>query len=287
MELVLAYIIIAVLGLVFGSFLNLLSDRLPFGEDVIKLGSHCDICKKPLGILDLVPVLSFCWLRGRCRYCKTKLSLYYPLSEIATAGVFLLIVYKFGILQPLLICYLLVMGSIFITILLADLKYCIIPDLLVVIGISMVFIFNAITIGISYYTTRAKLLVDPLGEFLVQSGYLNEQLFYLLQRFGSAVISALLIGVFFFLLIWFTKGRGMGWGDLKLGILIGLFNGGYMGFLAIFLGFLFGAVFSTILILLRKKTLKDTIPFGPFLILGSLVAYFWGNSLLAWYISLG
>jgi prepilin signal peptidase PulO-like enzyme (type II secretory pathway) len=100
------------------------------------------------------------------------------------------------------------------------------------------------------------------------------------------VISAFVIGLFFFLLTKIKDGKAMGGGDVKLAFLIGLFNGFPYNVLAIFLGFLFGSVFSLGLILMKRKTVKDTVPFGPFLILGSVVALIWGSQIIDWYINL-
>jgi prepilin signal peptidase PulO-like enzyme (type II secretory pathway) len=100
-------------------------------------------------------------------------------------------------------------------------------------------------------------------------------------------VGAVIICLFFLLLVWATKGRGMGWGDVKLGFLIGLVNGFPYGFEAIFFGFVFGAIYSLVLILLKKKTVKDTIAFGPFLILGSVFVLIWGERILNWYTTVG
>ena len=107
-----------------------------------------------------------------------------------------------------------------------------------------------------------------------------------LRNAGMSFAGAFGISLFFLLLIFLTKGRGMGGGDVKLGFLIGLVNGFPLSVVAIFLGFLIGAMYSLLLVLFKKKSLKGTIPFGPFLIIGSYLTVFFGNFLFEWYLRL-
>jgi leader peptidase (prepilin peptidase)/N-methyltransferase len=108
-----------------------------------------------------------------------------------------------------------------------------------------------------------------------------------LKDFGYVVGGAILIALFFQFLILITKGRGMGDADVKLGFLIGLVNGFPMAFMAVFMGYVLGAFYSVFLMLMKKKTMKDSIPFGPFLILGSVLILLFGNQIWLWYSGLG
>ena len=245
-------IIFFIIGLFLGSFLGVLVDRLTNKESIINGRSRCDKCKKELGLLDLIPVLSFIFLKGKCRYCHTRLPYFYPLIEITTAILFSLTYVLFDFQFPFVsfqLIYYLLMVSSFIVIFFTDLKYGIIPDKIV---------FPAIFVSIFYL-----LLFNP--SFLV---------IHLLCGLG-AFIFFIAISYGFFVL---TKKQSMGGGDIKLSLLLGLFLG-FPGILvSLYIAFLTGAVVSIILILWKKKTsLKDTLPFGPFLILGSIISFFFGS----------
>lgn len=244
--------IIFVLGLFFGSFLGVLVDRLINGENIIKGRSHCEKCKKELGLLDLVPVLSFVMLKGKCRYCHTKLSYFYPIIEITTGTLFLLTYILFGFNSTgvnLEFFYYLFIISSFIVIFFTDLKYGIISDKVV---------FPAVVISLFYFLIFKPFLLLP----------------HLLSGLG-AFIFFIVISYGFYIL---TKKQSMGGGDIKLSFLLGLFLG-FPGILvSLYLAFLTGAIISIILILWKKKTsLKDTLPFGPFLISGTIISFFFGS----------
>jgi len=218
---------VGLFGLAVGSFLNVLIDRLPQGKNVITGRSQCDYCGKTLRWFELVPLLSFFIQRGRCRRCHNKLSWQYPIVELVTA-----VAFAYGA-NPLVFSSLLV---IFV----ADLKYQIIPDSMVVMGV----------IGV----------IGVIGEKNVASG------------FGAAA--------FFLLLWLVTRGKGMGLGDVKLAFLMGLLLGFPNIIIASYLAFLTGAASGVILILLGKKKLKEKIAFGPFLVAGTVIALIWGEQLL-------
>lgn len=240
------------LGLFVGSFLNVLSDRLPRNETVVKGRSHCEYCKKELQWYDLIPLFSFIFLKGKCRYCHKKLSFSYPISELGTGLIFFITslfvlngpIYTYDIVIKL-IFYLFMVSSL-IAIFFADLKHGIIPDKI---------IFPAILINLLY--------------LLLFNNH------FLIQNFLSG-LGALL---FFLLLVLVTRGRGMGLGDVKFSFLIGLFLGFPGVLIGLYLAFLTGALISIILILWRKKFLKDSIPFGPFLVLGTFIGLYFGNLL--------
>ncbi|MBI2430419.1 MAG: prepilin peptidase [Candidatus Levybacteria bacterium] len=235
-------IFLFVFGLFIGSFLNVLIDRLPRDEQIFRGRSYCELCKHKLSFSDLVPVLSFVYLKGKCRYCHTPLSYYYPLVEITTG---LLFVLSFVFFKQFLIVYYLFLISSLIVIFFTDLKYGIIPDKILFPAIIATVIFN-------FQFSIFNYLISAIGSFL-----------------------------FFFCLWAVTRGKGMGFGDVKYVILMGLILGFPHILVGLYIAFLTGAVVSLILVLWGKKKLKgSTIPFGPFLVFGTIVALFWGERLI-------
>lgn len=251
------FVIFFILGTAVGSFLNVLIDRLPNGENPFKGRSRCDYCNKALSPLDLVPVVSFLFLKGRCRYCKKKLSIQYPLVELVTGIIFVLcfwfVTYReLGISQVTIFSYisLLTIFCSFLVIFVADSKYQIIPDLMLV----------GATIGLFFY-------------------WLSSNIVNLVSNVGSGVVGAL-----FFLLIYaITRGKGMGMGDIKLAFVLGLFLGFPKIVVGVYLAFLTGAILGVILILIKKKSFGQRIAFGPFLIIGASISFFVGDIFLLWY----
>ncbi len=238
------YLILFILGLAVGSFLNVLIDRLPKGEDIFLSRSHCDHCHKSLRWFELVPVVSYLIQAGRCRRCHHLLSLQYPIVEISTGIIFVLI----DIFFAKYLVFGSVLASSLLVIFVADLKYQIIPDSMLVLG-------------------------------LVSSLFLPV---FSLSHFLSAVVSA----IFFYLLYLITKHRGMGFGDVKLTFLLGLLLGWQLTLVAFYVAFLTGAITGVILILVRNKSLKSKIAFGPFLIFGTVVALVWGQKIIIFWNSL-
>lgn len=243
--------IIFILGLFIGSFLNVLVDRIPKGESPIKGRSHCDKCKEILRWYDLIPLLSFISLKGKCRYCHTSLSLYYPIVELTTGAMFVLVLlFARSMNHELRIMdlgYYLFVISGFIVIFFVDLKYGIIPDKIV---------FPSIVVSFIYL------------------------LFAFYSLFITHLVAALGAGLFFLLLFLVTQGRGMGFGDVKLAFLMGLILGFPNIIVSLYIAFLTGAIIGCILVIWRRKKIFGTaIPFGPFLAIGTLIAIFFGDFL--------
>ncbi|HZE86743.1 MAG TPA: prepilin peptidase [Methylomirabilota bacterium] len=241
-------------GICVGSFLNVVTDRLPNGESIIKGRSHCDFCKKKLGFFDLIPLFSYVFLAGRCRYCQKKLSFYYPLVELLTGLLFIFIALHTGMLSETF--YYLFIVSTLIILFFTDLKYGILP---------FVVIFPTIIISLGYIllTTQSLLLND------------------LLSAFGAFL--------FFLLLFFITKGRGMGFGDVVYVFLMGLLLGFPNIVLGLYIAFLSGAIISLILVLIKRKKLQGgTVPFGPFLVAGTFISLFWGQQILLviWHLTI-
>ena len=286
------YFLFFIAGAFIGSFLNVVVDRYVTKESILIGRSRCDSCKTTLVAKDLVPIFSFLSLKGRCRYCEKRLSYYYLVAEILTGAMFVLIAIYSGVLKQVSVfswisfLYYAVVISVYIVIFLSDIKYRIIPNRAVFFGVVFVLVFILSTIGYSAITSYTRLKNDEFGRYLLEVGYWRGVYFQVLINFLIRIGSAIGIALFFAFLIFITKGRGMGWGDVKLAILIGVFNGFPINIVAVFLGFLLGALYSVILVAAKRKTVKDTIPFGPFLVLGSTFAYAYGNTLLNWYINL-
>lgn len=252
----LIYFLIFLFGLAVGSFLNSVIYRLEKGESPFQGRSYCPRCRHQLNWPDLIPLLSFLILRGKCRYCRKPISWQYPLVEIATATIFLLV--SLTISNIYTGVYLLLTSSFLIAIFVYDLKHYIIPDKIIYPAIILVFFYQLFGIW-------------NLGNWNL-SGIWN-------LGFG------LLPSLFFLAIILFSQGQWMGLGDFKLAVFMGLFLGWPNILVALFLAFLSGAIIGIGLIILKKKTLKSEVPFGPFLVAGTFVALFWGQSLVNCYFN--
>jgi len=224
------YIFILILGLIIGSFLNVVICRLETKESIFFTRSKCPKCGAVLKWYDLIPVISFLIQKGKCSYCGKKISWQYPVVEIVTGLLFVFVILIDPSLTFRMIFYLII-TCFLIIIFVYDLRHYIIPDKIV---------FPAIIISLIYR-------LDSISEI----GY------YLLSGFIPAV--------FFLSLIFISKGKWMGLGDVKLAFLMGLILGWPGILIALLLSFFSGAVIGICLILFGKKGLKSQIPFGPFL----------------------
>ena len=264
------YILFFIFGTIIGSFLNVVIARLKTKESILKDRSHCPFCKKKLSWYELVPIASFLIQKGRCKKCKKKISWQYPLVELTTGLIFLLAIFNFspyggpavgwqfpGIIN---ILFLLIISSFLIIIFVYDLKHYLVPDEI---------IYPAIVLTFIYFLFR----IWNFG---------NWNLFVI----WNLLFGALLGGAFFLIIVLVSRGRWMGMGDVKIGVLMGLLLGLPQVFVAIFLAFLIGAFISIILLLLKKKKLKSEIPFAPFLVGATFVVFLWGDILIKWYLNL-
>jgi leader peptidase (prepilin peptidase) / N-methyltransferase len=294
------YFLIFFLGASIGSFINVLAERTSRGEKLTGR-SYCEDCKTKLKPIDLIPLFSYIALRGKCRYCKTKLSIQYFIVELVTGLAYVAIFYlldsnkftqtdylnnaihilDFGILIPLLFYFIITPALIALCI--TDFKYGMLYDKILIPTIIFVLIYKVLTITYYFITLYSRLKDNDFGKILIQVGYLTKHTEFAIQPFIYTLLGSIGIGVFFLVLIIVTKGRGMGGGDLKLGFLIGLLSGWPNMIISIFLGFLTGALASCILLVLRRKNLRQTIPFGPFLILGCYLVIFYGDVIFNWY----
>jgi len=261
------FMMIFLMGLVVGSFLNCVIYRLDAKESFLRGRSFCPRCRHKLSWMDLVPVFSFLALRGKCHYCHQKISWQYPLVEIATGSLFVLIMNQQLVISgqsflALRSCFLLLISCFLIIIFVYDLKHFIIPDKVIYPAIAIAFIYRLLE------TSKFS-----LGSFDFTS---------LLYAFSSAILAS----SFFLLIFLISRGNWLGFGDVKLVFFLGLFLNWPNILVALFSSFLIGAVIGTGLIALRRKTLKSEVPFAPFLVIGTFVALFLGNSIFNWYVSL-
>ena len=284
------WIIGFLIGANLGSFAKALADRSLKGKS-FRGRSYCEFCKTNLAWYDLFPILSFCLLRGKCRYCKKAIGLAYALIELVMAVLTGYLFYQSNF-QTIQTIFDLVFKTFFITILavifLTDLKKMLVPDRVIIPSIKIAFFsllaFNIYKVTYLYFYLKA----DPLGKYLIFStDYFWRHTIMALYPFLGALAVGAGIAAAFYLLIVITKGKGLGGGDVKLGLFLGLGLGFPNGILAVILGFLSGAAIGVAALITGKKGLKSQIPFGPFLIFGSLVALFWGNQIMEWYIKVG
>ncbi len=238
-----------VIGTCIGSFVNVCIFRLPRKESIVFPASHCMSCGTKLKATDNIPLLSFLFLGRRCRYCKSPIAWQYPMVEFITGLLFALSIFHFGWSWYTLIACILIPACMVVSVI--DLKIQIIPNEISLPGIVLGLLINILP-------------ASPLG-------------------FLSALYGMLLGGGFFYLVALLSKG-GMGGGDIKLIAMFGAFLGWKNCLVAIFFGVLLGSVVGIVLMLLRKKGRKDPIPFGPFLCLGTLIALFFGNQIIYWYL---
>lgn len=241
------------LGSIVGSFLNATALRVHNNESFVKGRSHCPSCNHTLLLFDLVPIFSFIFLKGKCRYCKEKFSYQYLVMEVLTGVIFLLyfnfLGFSFVLFPTLLhifnIFYDLLLISAFIYIALFDFLYFEISSKLVYILSFIVFMYLLIFTILGYYSI----------------GNLLDHIFF-----------AFITAFFFFIIIIITKGNGMGGGDMKLSFLMGLILGYPAILFVLFLSFILGSIVGIILLVFKVKKLKSHIPFAPFLSL-SMIMY--------------
>jgi leader peptidase (prepilin peptidase)/N-methyltransferase len=245
-----------VYGLVIGSFLNVVIWRVPRKESIVKPASHCPSCETPIATRDNIPVFSWLFLRGRCRNCGGRISFRYPLIELLTAALFAAVGARFFDSWALPAYLVLAAGLIALSVI--DLETFLLPNRIVypvgIIG-GVLLLFAAVVMG-------------DWAEF-----------FRALE--GGAVAFA------FFFLIHFLYPSGMGFGDVRLSFILGMFLG-WLGWWyvagGLFAGFFYGAVIGVgVMAVEGARGRKRQIPFGPFLAAGTMTFIFWGGPLIDWY----
>lgn len=254
-------VLLFLLGLVLGSFITALSWRLPRDKSINKGRSVCDKCDKEIAWYDNIPLFSYLFLGGKCRSCDKKISLRYPLIELATGLLFFILGYTLlscssllfdsplcyyqKILGDLALPFFLTIAVLMVAIFVIDLELQIIPDLLVYL-----------------------LLILVIFLLLLTNIYIWE---HLLAGFSAAL--------FLLSLHLITRGKGMGLGDVKLALPVGILLGIKLMITWLFLGFLIGAVVGVVLLVLKKAEFGKHIPFGPFLVISFFLVIIFGGLL--------
>jgi leader peptidase (prepilin peptidase) / N-methyltransferase len=241
-------IYLLLLGVTLGSFFNVVGLRVPIGQSIVKPRSACPNCKHLLGPLELIPVLSYLLQRGKCRQCKVGISPLYPIIELITGLLFMSAPIIMGWTSELWIAWTLISLLVIITV--SDLAYTLIPD-------KILLFFSAV-----FLIERFLIPLETWWDSLL----------------GSAIGFSLL------LIISIISKGGMGGGDIKLYAVIGFALGTKLMLLSFFIATLIGAVFGIIGIVLRLLERKKPVPFGPFIAIGTLLAYFYGNIIIENYL---
>lgn len=253
------------LGLVVGSFLNVVIYRTVHGDQFVSGRSRCPHCSHVIAWYDNIPLLSFILLGKKCRSCHKPISWTYPVVEVLTGLLFVwwfvigftffqLSIAPFVLIQPL---FWLFVGAVFIVIFFADLLYYIIPDSMVA----------SLTIAALSY----RIALTHVGVFNPVD-------------FTNTVIGAASLSLGLFALFVLTKGRGLGFGDVKLMFPLGLLMGWPSMLAGIWLSFVIGGVVGVMLLVSKKKSFGQIVPFGPFLLVGTMLALWQGDLLIQWYL---
>lgn len=235
------YLIFFILGSVFGSFYNVLGLRLPNNESVVFPSSHCPKCNHELKWYELIPILSFIFLKGRCKECKEKISLLYPLNELFCGILFVVSYYSYGFSLELIIA--LTLSSLLVLVIASDLTYMIIPDSFTIVSSLIIIVVRLLSAGV----------MDTLAS--IGYGILSFGIMYLIMKLGT----------------WLFKKDCMGGADIKLMFVVGIVLDPLLAMLVIVIASVLalpGALYAYF------KNKEHMIPFGPFLVLGLLILYF-------------
>ena len=246
---ILAYIVL--LGLIFGSFLNVCIYRIPKNQSLSFPPSHCTSCNSKIKAYDLIPVLSYICLKGKCRSCSEKISLRYPVIELLTGVLFGALYIEYGL------------SFLFI-------KYAVLVCFLIVIGM-----INFDTTDV-YFSTIILGIIAAVG-FLIYGYFLNLSV-------TTFLCGGLLGGGIIGIIILLT--HGMGWGDAQISFLVGLFLGFKLTVLMLFLSFIIGGFTGITLMLLKKKSRKDYIAFGLFIAVGAVTCALLGEKIIMLYLNM-
>jgi leader peptidase (prepilin peptidase)/N-methyltransferase len=248
-------VIFTLFGMIVASFLNVCIDRLPGNESLLFPASHCAFCHRRLAVKDLIPVFSYLWLRGRCRYCQAPIPKRILWVEIGTGALFgylswhMVWQHSSGIAFAVTAFY----CCLFIVLMVIDWEHGLILN-------KIVYPAMAVALLISVFLSQSE-IVPEIKDAAIGGG----------------------IGLALFLLIVIVSRGGMGWGDVKLAALIGIVTGFSLVFVALLMGIILGGLVAVLLLALKIKKRKEAIPFGPFLSVAAIVTLLWGNYILDWY----
>ena len=312
------YIVLFIFGLAVGSFLNVISLRYRPGQKLLDrkiIGgrSHCPNCHKKLNWYELIPVISFLMQKGRCRHCGHRLSLQYPVVELLSGFIFSLVpwhlknfqfpISNFQFLisnfqsitqlpnyQFLITLIWILIFLLFLLLSIIDLRHSIIPNSinlsLAILGIILVIAYPKLSHSLSWNPNFSgrfsffKYYALPL-DFLPLS-IVNSQWSIVINHLFAALLGMVIFGLIIFL----SRGRAMGMGDLKLVGALGLIFGWPDILMIMALAFIIGAIVSVVFLIRKKKKMKDMIPFGPFLVIGASLTFFLGYQIIDGYFKL-
>lgn len=243
------WVIYFLAGLIVGSFLNVVIYRLKTAESFLTGYSKCPDCQKRINWFDLIPLVSFLILTGRCRNCRKKISWQYPLIEFLTGLLFVLTYYLFGFS--------------FDSVLAA----------IVLLLMLVIVVFDIREMAVPESVAWVLLVISLIGKTALS--YNNVANFILGGVIAGGVIALMVYG---------SKGKWMGDGDIKIAAAIGIFLGFPVAVFGIFAAFIIGAIYGSFLLAIRKKKGQDQLPFTPFLMSGFLLALFYGQQIIDWYL---
>ncbi len=242
-----------IVGLIIGSFLNVCIYRIPKGESIISPPSHCPVCGERIKWHDNIPLISYLLLKGKCRNCGHPISVQYPLVELLTGFLTAAVVCRFGL--TLTSFYYAVFIWSLIVISLIDIKTMLVP------------------VKLCYFTMLFGILLSP---FIPQITFKNSVLG---ASFGAGII-LFIIETYYVI----TGKEGMGYGDANIMAVVGAFLGWENVLVTLFFASLIGSIVGIAFILIKGKNLKSALPFGPFIFAGAVIALFFGNQLINWYL---
>ncbi|HBR03826.1 MAG TPA: prepilin peptidase [Ruminiclostridium sp.] len=252
-------ILVFLSGLCAGSFLNVCIDRIPLEKPIFSSPPTCTNCGSRVQVRDRIPVLGYIMLKGKCRNCKTKISIQYPLVELLTGLLWLLVYRRYGAAAETIA--LIFLFSILTAAAFIDLKYMIIPDSLVLAGLAggiPVFLYHVFYKSFSLYFSASW--YAPL--------------------IGMVSASGILLMVAFIGFLIYKDDGAMGMGDVKLFLPIGLFLGWRLSMMTLFIAVMLAGIVSAILLIFRVLNRKSAIPFGPFIVMAAFITGFFGPFLL-------
>lgn len=251
-------------GIIVGSFLNVVILRLPNEESLLGR-SHCQNCKKMLSVFELVPIFGFLFLGGKCKNCKKKISWRYFLVELTTGVLFAFSWFYFqpqDFLGYLILAKVMFSTCLFLIIFIIDLEHFLILDSVIFFGIALTSVLNlALDIKLS-------LFFSVFG-----------------SNFLGGIFSAILMSAPFCALWYFSNEKALGFGDVKLALLLGIVFGWPLVFVNVFLAIMLGGLVSAWLLVFGGKNLKSHVPFGTFLSIAGICTLFWGEKFLVWYLA--
>lgn len=243
-------LIVFLLWLSIGSFLNVCIYRIPRGESISFPPSHCTNCNNRIKSYDLVPLISYIFLKGKCRYCGEKISIKYPLIEFITGIIFMGIYLRYGLTIECV-------------------KFFFLASFLILVGI------------IDYNSTDVY-FVTTLSAFIFGIFFLCVNI-YMKLPVKTYILGAIIGGGFIAIII--LVFGGMGWGDAEMCAFSGLYIGSKLTLLMLFLSIIIGAIVAVVNILLKRKTKKDSMPLCPSIAVGALICIIWGDKILTWYFN--